>query len=560
MKRDRANSTTDAEGSEDDSRTDSVIDSRATEGRSAASPELLRETNEKLVIATLRTQALLEAAEAFRLLVESVEDYAIFMLDSEGRVASWNVGAQRIHGYDADEIIGLPFSSFYLPESVKAGVAERDLAKAREFGRHETEGGRVRKDGSNFWATVIVASLRDEAGRHLGFATATRDMTERLRAEQERVRLTRIEESERRKDEFLAIMGHELRNPLAPMVTAMQLVKLRGGRNCEKEFAVLDRQIHHMMHLVDDLINLSRTLRGQLDLNPTVVEMGQILADAIEVALPLIEKKRHRLKVDAATEGLLVEVDPERITQVFVNLLNNAAKYMDPGGEIAVSASAESGRVEVTIADMGVGIAPDLMPRIFELFTQGEQGLERRFGGLGIGLAIARRLIDAHRGEISVQSGGPGRGSCFTVRLTQVDAAVASPPSPSTVRPGAMAKRVLIVDDNEDATEMMSALVRRFGHETRVAFEGVHALELAHEFRPNIVFLDIGLPGLSGFEVARRLRQIPECADIPIVAVTGYTRTSDRDQAFRSGFSEHFAKPIDPKLVQRAVDTAPNDK
>lgn len=227
----------------------------------------------------------------------------IFMLDSEGRIASWNVGAKRIYRYGDEEIIGAPFSSFYLPESVRSGTAERDLAKAKYLGRHESEGGRVRKDGSNFWATVIIASLRDEAGRHLGYATATRDMTERLRAEQERVRLTRIEEDEHRKNEFLAIMGHELRNPLAPMVTAMQLIKLRGGQDCEKEFAVLDRQIHHMKHLVDDLINLSRTLRGQFDLDPTVIEIGQVLANAIEVAQPLIQKRHHQLKVNADTKG-----------------------------------------------------------------------------------------------------------------------------------------------------------------------------------------------------------------------------------------------------------------
>ena len=406
-------------------------DDPVPEGRNGAtaSSDFLRDANEQLVLTTLRTQELLEDAEAFRLLVESVEDYAIFRLDSEGRVASWNAGAERVHGYPAVDIVGQPFATFYYSASAEAGGCARDLATARETGRLESEGMRTRKDGSTFWATVIIVTLHEE-GRHVGFATATRDMTEHLRAEQERVRLARAEESEHRKDEFLAIMGHELRNPLAPMVTALQLIKLRGGRHCEGELAVLDRQLKHMMRLVDDLIDVARTVRDRVHLAPKVIEIGQVVANAIEVALPLIEAKRHRLKVDSIPPGLLVNVDPERMSQVFVNLLNNAAKYTDDGGEIRITAGRHDHDVEVTIEDTGNGISPELMPRIFEFFTQGEQGIARQLGGLGIGLAIAQRLVRDHGGEMTAESEGLGRGSRFTVRLPRAAADVVSEPPP----------------------------------------------------------------------------------------------------------------------------------
>jgi PAS domain S-box-containing protein len=534
-----------------------------TEGSGTERPtdaaRLLRDANERLVLTALRTQELLEAAEAFRLLIESVEDYAIFMLDCDGRVAQWNVSAERLYGYSTQEIVGQPFSILGYATSGEGDSNARDLERAREDGRQVTEGMRSRKDGSTFWATVIIAALRDEQGRAMGFATATRDLTERLRAEQEHVRLVRVQESERRKDEFLAIMGHELRNPLAPMVSALELIKLRGGRHCEREFAVIDRQLQHMRHLVGDLLDVARALRGEIRLTPTVVEVGEVVANALERALPLIEAKNHRLTVQAPARGLLVNVDPERMSQVFGNLLSNAARYTNPGGEIRVAAARRSDQIEVTIEDTGIGIAPELMPRIFELFAQGEQGMDRQHGGLGIGLAIVRRMVDEHGGRVEAVSEGVGRGSRFIVRLPRVEGEAISqaPPASSMPPPDVVPKRVLVVDDNEDASAMLSALLAAFGHETRVAVDGLHALEIAHEFEPDIVLLDIGLPGLDGFHVARRLRKIPGCEQIPIVAITGYAAESDRERALRSGFSDHMAKPVDLDALKRAVEMAP---
>jgi signal transduction histidine kinase len=407
-------------------------------------------------------------------------------------------------------------------------------AGAQRTGRSESECARTCKDGSEFWANVIVASLQDEAGKHVGFATATRDLTQRIRAERERLRLSRAEEAERRRDEFMAIMGHELRNPLAPMVTALHLMKRRGGQNCEKELGILERQLQHMGRLVDDLLDVSRILRDKVELPPEVVEIGDVIANAVDVSSPLIEGKAHRLRLEVPAEGLAVNVDRERMVQVFANLLNNAAKFTEPEGEIVVRAVARDGLVEVTVQDTGIGLAPDLLPRLFELFTQGEQGIERNRGGLGIGLAIARRLVNE---PISARSDGPGRGSCFTVELLRVNASPSERSLRATPVPEVVStKRVLVVDDNHDAAEAMRLLLEGLGHQTRVASDGHTALEIARGFSPEIVFLDLGLPGLNGFEVARRLRQDPLFAKTPIIAVSGYARATDRRRGVGFGF------------------------
>jgi PAS domain S-box-containing protein len=501
-----------------------------------------------------------QGTELFRLLVESVKDYAIFMLDPSGRVASWNAGAAGIKGYAADEIIGQHFSIFYPPADVAAGKCAFELEVAARVGRFEDEGWRVRKDGCRFWANVVITAVRGSSGALLGFAKVTRDLTARVQAEEERVRTVRAEEGERRREDFLAVMGHELRNPLAPMVTAVHMIKLRRGIKCEKEIAVLERQVVHMMRLLDDLLDVSKTLRDKVNLAPKPKEIGQLLADAVDAAGPHIEERRHTLHLDLPTAPMVVDVDDERITQVFVNLLNNAAKYTDPGGQITVRASCTADWIEVVIEDDGMGIAPDVLPRIFELFTQGAQTRERQLGGFGVGLAVAHRLVKEHGGEIAASSEGSGKGSRFTVRLPRSAAPVPEPPvlerPPSPPVGHALRRCVLVVDDNHDSGEMMSAFLGGLGHDVHVAHDGPDGIKLAHAVSPDIAFLDIGLPGMSGFELARRLRTIPACATIPIVAVSGYARESDRKEALGAGFSAHFAKPLDPSTLEEVVAQA----
>jgi PAS domain S-box-containing protein len=494
-----------------------------------------------------------QEAQRFRLLVESVKDYAIFILDPKGHVMTWNPGAERLKGYKTGEIVGKHFSAFYDPTEVRDGKCERELAVASETGRFEEEGWRFRKDGTRLWANVTITALHDQQGGLVGFAKVTRDLTERRHAEDERVRLARAEEAEQRTTDFLAVMGHELRNPLAPMVVALHLVKLRGGRNCDREIGVLERQLTHMTRLVDDLLDVSRTLHEKVRLVRRPLEIGDVLANALDVAAPIVERKRHVLTVDAPA-GLVVEGDSERLTQVFGNILNNAAKYTDSGGKISIRATADDEWVTVTIEDSGIGMAQELLPRVFELFTQAEQGLDRSQGGLGVGLSVARRLVEEHGGDVVAASEGIGRGSRFCVRLPRsAGKRLDAPAVPANEAPRGAARRVLVVDDNDDSADMVRLFLEDLGHEIRVASDGPTALEAAASFAPEMVLLDIGLPGLSGYEVAERMRHIPSCIDIPIIAMTGYARDTDRAQAERAGFTAHLAKPISIDRLETLV-------
>jgi PAS domain S-box-containing protein len=533
---------------------------RSTDPETRDPVALLRAANENLVRAALRAEEIAEAAQGFRILIENVKEYAIFLLDLSGNVKTWNPGAERIKGYVASEIIGKHFSVFY-PEIMDNGEAREDLCRseleeaARE-GRFEGEGPRVRKDGSRFWAHVVIRALRDEQGHVVGFGKVTRDLTDRIRMEENRIELARAEAAERTKDEFLAIMGHELRNPLAPMVAAVHLLKLREGKDCEKEIAVLDRQLQQMKRLVDDLLDVSRVKHGKLRLERRIIEIREIVADAVEVASPAIEKKRHRLEIDVPDHGARVEVDPERMAQVFGNLLNNAAKFTGEGGRIRVGSLIEDGHVSLTIEDTGMGISDELKPRLFELFAQGQQGADRQLGGLGVGLAVSQKLVAEHGGTLSAESDGPGRGSRFTVRLPRVEvASKESAPLSSSSRRERPRRRVLLVDDNPDSSEMLEAFLIALGHETRIALDGEEALKLAAEIEPQIVVLDIGLPGMDGFEVARRLRQIAACSTIPIIALSGYATEEDRRKSAEAGFTAHFAKPVDLSLLERIVES-----
>lgn len=501
-----------------------------------------------------------DGGELLRLLIDNVKDYAIFRLDPHGNIASWNLGAERIKGYTAREIIGQHFSIFYPRQDVAAGKCEFELEVAVREGRFEEEGWRIRKDGSTFWASVVITALWDETGTLRGFGKVTRDLTSRLLAEQERIQRARAEEGERRKEEFLAIMGHELRNPLAPMLTAVHLIKLRHGVQCDNEIAVLDRQLSHLTRLMDDLLDVSKILRDRVELATKPTEIGVVLARAVEASAALIEQKQQRLRLDVPATSMVVDIDADRMSQVFVNLLDNAAKFTGDGGEIVVRAVAHEYVVDVTIEDTGMGIAPDALRRIFDLFTQASQTKERQLGGFGIGLAVAKRLVEAHRGTIRAESDGLGRGSRFIVSLPRLAALVdASRSELPEARRAPVGRRVLLVDDNRDSSEMLEAFLAHLGHEVRTASDGPEALAIVSTFKPEIAFLDIGLPGMNGFDLARRLRQMPACATIPLVAVSGYARDRDREEAFKAGFTGHFAKPIDLTQLERLIEAAPRE-
>ncbi len=385
--------------------------------------------------------------------------------------------------------------------------------------------------------------------RHGAQALARVKLHEAQRRAQEEARRARAEaeEASRTKDDFLAMLGHELRNPLSPILTALHLMRLRGDGVLQRERAVIERQVHHLVRLVDDLLDVSRAVRGKVHLDPHPVELARVVSEAIEVAAPLLEERRHRLDVDVP-EGLVLEADAERLAQVLSNLLTNAAKYTPPGGHVRIAGRREGGEVVVEVSDDGDGIAPALLPRVFDLFTQGRQGIDRKQGGLGLGLTIARELVVQHGGTIAASSPGEGQGATLTVRLPCLPAG-AAPASQavratSSARAGS-ARRVLVVDDNADAADMLREALSMAGHEVAVAHDGPSALQLVRSFVPDVAFLDIGLPVMDGYELAAHLRQTPGLERICLVAVTGYAQADDRARARAHGFTEHLAKPVD---------------
>ncbi|MDB5034681.1 MAG: hypothetical protein JWQ98_1922 [Chlorobi bacterium] len=497
-------------------------------------------------------ETLRRSEERFRLLVEGVKDYAIFMLDPDGYIASWNAGAERIKGYTAAEAIGKHFSIFYPQDKIEEKWPQQELELARLEGRFEDEGWRLRKDGTRLWANVIITPLYEKNGRLVGFSKVTRDMTERKRVEE-------LELAEQRMTEFLAMLSHELRNPLAPIRNAVYMMQLRESDDpdlvgiCD----ILDRQVAHITRLVDDLVEASRVTSGNVRLRMERMNLHSIIARATESSRPLIEERGHRLNIILPEKPVLLIGDPNRLMQVFVNLLNNAAKYTPARGTISVIVEDPAEDVVVRVRDTGAGISSDLLPNVFNLFTQGERTLDRSEGGLGIGLTLARRIIEMHNGTIEAFSDGPGSGSELVVRLPtivggELDAEVADTPdiAEPTV-PGDL--RVLVVDDNLDAARSMKLFLDAWGYDVRVAHDGPTALTIAEDYRPEVVLLDIGLPGMSGYDIAVELRKLDYGGEMEIVAITGYGHEDDRRRTKEAGIGHHMVKPIDPRALRKLL-------
>jgi signal transduction histidine kinase/DNA-binding response OmpR family regulator len=361
------------------------------------------------------------------------------------------------------------------------------------------------------------------------------------------------EAANRTKDDFLAMLGHELRNPLAPILTALQLMRLRGVTGAERERTVIERQVKHVVGLVDDLLDVSRITRGKVHLNRVRVVVADLVAKAVEMTSPAVEERRHTLHVEVP-RGLCVEGDATRLGQVFANLLANAAKYTDPGGHIRVVAVEEGGEAVVSVADNGSGVSADMLPHIFDLFTQDRQAMDRSKGGLGLGLAIVRSLVQAHGGSVSVSSAGHGAGATFTVRLPTAGIAAMSPPEPEPiVQTSVPGRRVLIVDDNRDAADLLADALRALGHIVRVATDAPSALDVARAFRPDVALLDLGLPVMDGFELADRLRADAPGVALQLIAVTGYGQAGDRSRTRAAGFADHLVKPVDVRQIDRLI-------
>ncbi len=486
------------------------------------------------------------AEDRFRLLVESVRDYGVFVLDPRGHVATWNAGAERIKGYTANEIIGSHFSKFYPEEDVRAGKCELELEVAEREGRFEDEGWRVRKDGSKFWANVVVSAVRDDQGTLVGFSKVTRDLTDRKRAEDDRAARLAAEQANRAKDEFLAMLGHELRNPLAPIVTALELIKLRSDSET-KEYQVIERQVSHMMRLVDDLLDVSRITRGKIDLKLQRLDLHDVVAKALEMVSPLLEQRRHHVSVDSTAGQGYVNADENRLTQVFTNLLTNAARYTPPGGNIIVKLRVDGQGATLDVRDDGQGIDAGLLPTVFDLFVQGNQTSERSSGGLGLGLTLVKSLVQQHGGRVTAHSSGRGQGSTFSVWLPLFAAqpAEAGTRGRAVIPRAIRALRVVVVDDNEDARLLLCELLTAVGHDVKSAGEPFAALETIAEHEPDVAILDIGLPVIDGFELAQRIRaRMGDCTP-RLIALTGYGQANDRERSKAAGFEVHLVKPVD---------------
>jgi PAS domain S-box-containing protein len=681
-------------------------------------------------------ERLRDSEHRFQLFVNSVQDYAIYMLDAAGRVTSWNAGAARIKGWNAEEVVGQPFEVFFTPEDRKAGLPAKLLATAAREGSHRTKGWRIRKDGSRFYVEGSLTALRDDDGEVRGFAKITRDLTERLRAEDNErrliaeqaarealARLQRVtaalsqaaspdkvaaaalrecsdamgadatalyllapdgqrldlfaqdghpkdaaeqfrsipleaetpltdvarkraaafyesvdacveeypalrdairvgdfqasvalplvihgdllgvlgvrfterrsfdasertllltvadvcaqaidrarlfaaetearaaaEAASRAKDEFLAMLGHELRNPLAPISTALQLMKLKGEDRSQRERDVIERQVSHLNTLVDDLLDVSRVARGLISLSRARIDVSEVLSKAIEMAGPLLEQRSQHLVVEAPKNGLSIDADPLRMAQVVSNLLTNAAKYTPPGGHVWLSAGLEGEEVVIRVRDDGEGIGPGLLPRVFDLFVQGPRTIARSEGGLGLGLALVKNLVALHGGTVAATSEGVGRGSEFVVRVPSSPAVArrASAPSPPTVHgAGHAGKRILVVDDNEDARELLGEMLREMGHDVELAGDGPAALDKLKMFPADVAILDLGLPVMDGFELARRIADTPADPRPRLVALTGYGREGDIARTRAVGFDAHLVKPVNLSLLVSAID------
>ncbi|WP_394778040.1 ATP-binding protein, partial [Undibacterium sp.] len=414
----------------------------------------------------------------------------------------------------------------------------------------------------------VYQPLLNEEGYSEGIAIVGFEVTELVNAQRA------AETANRTKDEFLAMLGHELRNPLAPIITAIQLMRLRGITVAEKERAIIERQAKHLVALVDDLLDVSRVAQGKISLRKSNVEVSEIIARAVETASPLLEEKFHVLDIHVPATGLCINGDPERLAQVVANLLTNSAKYTEQKGHIRVDAvwedgsgsgSAEgqgdSGNVRISVTDNGIGIAQEMLPNVFDMFVQERQALNRSRGGLGLGLAIAKSMVKLHEGSITAESGGLGMGSSFHVCLplsscgTQAQTPADKPLMEAELpHDTGSTLSILIVDDNEDAARLLNETLTLLRYRTEVAYDGPSAVRVAESFHPDVALLDIGLPGMDGYELASRLReQANEQGNgklLRLVAITGYGQEGDRQRSLQAGFDEHIVKPVDPARLE----------
>jgi PAS domain S-box-containing protein len=500
--------------------------------------------------------ALNQTEEQFHMLVDSVEEYAIYMLDPTGNVVTWNSGAQKIKQYTAEEIIGKNFACFYTAEDVAAEKPQCNLREAVRKGRIREQGLRVRKDGSTFHAEVILTALRDSVGNIRGFSKVTRDITDQIRSREIEAARIAAEKANKAKDDFLAALSHELRTPLTPALAAATYLADNADK-LPSEFAedvdIIKRNVRLQARLIDDLLDLTRVTRGKLDLHFERVDAHALIPKTIDIAKTDIEKKKLNVSVQLDAEEYHIWADSVRIQQVFWNLINNAVKFTPPGGKIEIRSSNDDyGRFQLQITDNGIGIEVERQASLFRPFEQADPSVSRQFGGLGLGLAISKHLVDLHRGAIDVQSRGRSYGATFKVILD----AVANHVEKNGVNSQAPQKqtkslRILLVEDHGDTRQTLSRLLTHFGHEISVADNTQSALAIVQSQKFDVVLSDIGLPDGTGYEV---ISQVKRKQPIKAVAITGFGTDEDVRRGKEAGFDFHLVKPIDFHELRTVLD------
>jgi PAS domain S-box-containing protein len=505
-----------------------------------------------------QTRLLRESLKEIGDLKAALDQHAIVAItDPRGRITFVNDKFCAISKYPREELLGQDHriinSGFHSKEFI------RDLWTTITDGRvWQGEIKNRAKDGSFYWVATTIVPFLDEDGTPRQYVAIRADITERKQAESELLRLAaELSDTDRRKDEFLATLAHELRNPLAPIRNGLQLMRMvgGGGEAAEQAREMMERQLNQMVRLVDDLMDVSRITRGKVELRKEMIPLADVLKSAVETSRPHIERMGHKLTVTLPDVPIIVEADMTRLSQVFLNLLNNAAKYSDQGSRIWLTAEQQESDAVITVRDTGIGIAANHLPLVFEMFSQVDRSLEKSQGGLGIGLSLVKQLVAMHGGTVEAKSGGVGMGSEFVVRLPVSPVLDALPEEINNQNPpdSELPLRILVVDDNRDSATTLSMLLRTMGNVTRAAFDGEEAIAVAEEFRPDVILLDIGLPRLNGYETCRRIRDKKDGDRVVIIAQTGWGQALDRQRTSEAGFDHHLVKPLDTVALTKLL-------
>jgi len=509
------------------------------------------------MVTKLPTNTLLhETAEQFHILVDSVEEYAIYLLDQDGNIITWNTGAEKIKGYSTDEIIGKNFASFYTADDVAAGKPQRNLREAERRGYIRDQGLRVRKDGSTFEAEVVITALHDESGKIRGFSKVTRDITDQIRSREYEAEKIAAQKASKAKDDFLAALSHELRTPLTPALAAATYLRDNADKlppEFVEDIDIIKRNVQLQARLIDDLLDLTRIARGKLHLELEDCDAHTIIKNALETASSAIAAKQLKISTQLEAKRCHILADCIRLQQVFWNLINNAVKFTPTGGQITIETfNDKGGRFHFKIADTGIGIEPQRLTSLFQPFEQADASVTRQFGGLGLGLAISKRLVSLHQGKIEAESRGRSFGATFKVTLD------ALPEGSDAIglnhRPGTKTSkplRILLVEDHQDTRRTLSRLLTHFGHDVVTANNVENAMHIMGSDNIDVVLCDIGLPDGSGYEVAAHARAK---GGIRAIALTGFGTEQDVQRSKDAGFDFHLVKPINFQKLQAVLE------